>query len=173
MDERFWSRVDKSGDCWIWTGYRDRKTYGIVERRRDGRRETRAHRWAWILTHGPIPDGLFVLHRCDNPPCVRPDHLWLGTTDDNMADMAAKGRAHRVKTPEHIQAIADAQRRRYREHPERHPETMKTHCKRGHPFDEANTRRARGQRQCRACHRDWQRQYRAMHRTHLLEAAGH
>lgn len=83
--ERFWARVDKSGCCWVWTGSCNNKGYG----RFDGEY---AHRFSWRLLSGPIPDGLNVLHRCDNPPCVRPDHLFLGTVSDNARDMWAKGR---------------------------------------------------------------------------------
>lgn len=88
--ERFWPRVDKSGDCWEWQGGRVPQGYGAFWL--DGRNRP-AHRVAWELTNGPIPSGLFVLHRCDNMPCVRPDHLFLGTQADNMADKTRKGRA--------------------------------------------------------------------------------
>ena len=80
-----------SGDCWVWTGARAERGYGIVSNR-GGRNRRRAHRTSWELAHGPIPPGMFVLHRCDNPPCVRAEHLFLGTQLDNMRDMAAKGR---------------------------------------------------------------------------------
>lgn len=87
----FWQRVTRSATgCWAWSGGTDKDGYGFLRFR--GRR-VKAHRLAWELLHGPIPQGMFVLHRCDNPPCVRPDHLFLGTNDDNMADMAKKGRA--------------------------------------------------------------------------------
>jgi hypothetical protein len=92
VEERFWSKVKKTNGCWIWTGYRKpgyRQGYGEV--RMDGRTQ-RAHRVAWKLINGPIPLGLFVLHHCDNPSCVNPDHLWLGTQKENMRDSRIKGR---------------------------------------------------------------------------------
>ena len=89
MRDRFWSKVDKSGSCWIWTGVLDR--YGYGKFKLNGR-YCQAQRVSWLLTHGSIADGLFVCHSCDNPACVRPDHLWLGNNALNMADMTSKGR---------------------------------------------------------------------------------
>ncbi len=91
LDVRFWERVDRSSECWVWTRYRDRDGYGVFDPSRENG-ERRAHRWSWILFRGTIPNGLDVLHRCDNPPCVRPDHLFVGTTQANVADKVAKGR---------------------------------------------------------------------------------
>lgn len=88
FEERFWSRVYK-GDCWIWQGSRDGDGYGTVYFRGSAQL---VHRVSWILLKGEIPDGLFVLHRCDNPPCLNPDHLFLGTQLDNMQDCAKKKR---------------------------------------------------------------------------------
>lgn len=94
----FWSHVQKSDGCWEWQGRRTSRGYGrTTGRLLGGPRTARAHRVAWELTNGPIPGGLGVLHRCDNPPCCNPDHLFLGTAADNAADMVAKGRAHHPK----------------------------------------------------------------------------
>lgn len=91
---RFWGRVRKSDTgCWLWLGWRLPSGYGMV--RYEGR-DVGAHRVSWELTHGALPAGAFVLHRCDNPPCVRPDHLFLGSAKSNTQDMLRKGR-HRVE----------------------------------------------------------------------------
>src|SRR5207237_6240778 len=90
LRERFWSHVDATSDCWVWTAARTPLGYGVAAD--EQRRARRAHRISWQLAHGPIPEGLRVLHHCDNPPCVRPSHLFLGTQFDNMADARQKGR---------------------------------------------------------------------------------
>jgi len=94
LEERFWKYVQKGPDCWIWTSKsRANFGYGVINLGgRNGKIE-RAHRVSWMLHNGAIPDGIFVLHRCDVPLCVNPDHLFLGTRDDNNKDMSKKGRA--------------------------------------------------------------------------------
>jgi len=89
--ERFTKRftVTQPTACWEWNGRRRATGYGVF----DGKG---AHRFSYTVHVGPIPDGLHVLHRCDNPPCVNPDHLWLGTQADNMRDMREKGRDNRT-----------------------------------------------------------------------------
>lgn len=86
---RFWERVDKSGDCWTWKWSRSPQGYG---RYYPTGRKLLSHRFAYEVTYGAIPDNLCVLHRCDNPACCNPDHLFLGTRTDNIADRQAKGR---------------------------------------------------------------------------------
>lgn len=116
-EERFWSKVDTSGTCWLWTAGTDRKGYGRINW--GGKSKEIAPRVSWMLCRGPIPDGMCVLHNCpggDNPGCVNPDHLFLGTRAVNNADMSAK---HRVRHGEQhprarlTQATVDAIRRDY------------------------------------------------------------
>ena len=83
--DQLWERLDKSSACWTWTGKRYPTGYG-----RFGKHY--AHRVAYELAYGPIPEGMHVCHSCDNPPCCNPAHLWIGTPKDNMQDRERKGR---------------------------------------------------------------------------------
>jgi hypothetical protein len=96
-EHRFWSYVNKTdGGCWEWTGCTDSKGYGQVGIKKNGRWvNTGAHRIAWKLCHGRIPKGTYVCHRCDNPRCVNPGHLFLGDAKINAEDMVSKGRSTR------------------------------------------------------------------------------
>ena len=87
--DRFWDQIEVDGDCWVWLGYTTDAGYGRFYTRRV---QVYTHRFSWTIHNGPIPDGRHVLHKCDNPPCVKPDHLFLGTNEDNIADKIAKGR---------------------------------------------------------------------------------
>ena len=130
--ERFWSKVEKTDGCWLWKSTKIPNGYGQMHfGHKYLRKPMLAHRVSWILHNKTnIPDGLFVCHHCDNPPCVRPDHLFAGTRSDNMLDCSKKGRMCPVG------------------------QSKKTHCVNGHPFDEANTAIHRnGYRVCRKCHR--------------------
>jgi hypothetical protein len=89
---RFWRKVDKSGDCWLWRGGTSRKGDLIYGAFGLGGPDCSAHRASWILSFGPVPPGLLVCHECDTPLCVRPTHLFLGTYQDNVDDMIRKGR---------------------------------------------------------------------------------
>lgn len=91
VDHLFWARVSKGDGCWEWMGYRDPRGYGRLSRSAWSSPRL-AHRYSWELTLGEIPDGLYVCHHCDNPPCVNPDHLFVGTARDNNDDKLSKGR---------------------------------------------------------------------------------
>ena len=109
-DERFWAKVEKTQDCWLWLGAPSKaRGYGRIHvgTSRDNSKVVYAHRYSWVIHHGEIAPGLVVCHRCDERLCVRPEHLFLGTVADNQRDMKNKGRAprgtqqpHSVLTPE-------------------------------------------------------------------------
>ena len=94
VEQRFWAKVDKESPngCWEWTAGLNGAGYGQFTMWPAS--PVRAHRFSWELRHGPIPDGLCALHRCDNRPCVNPDHLFLGTRGDNIRDCFSKGRGN-------------------------------------------------------------------------------
>lgn len=121
--------------CWLWTSTLNDDGYGVIQRKGPGPHAIRksfkffAHRKSYELFNGRIPKGLLVLHKCDVPACVNPDHLWVGTNLQNSHDAREKGR---LKPGRHL----------YRD--------MKF-CKRGHEFTEKNTFRRRGSRECRMC----------------------
>lgn len=142
-EERFWEKVDKSGpnpdfpDCWEWTAHRV-KSYGMFSHKRNGQnKKTQTHRYIWEKLNGPVPEGLEVCHLCNNPPCVRPDHLEVGTRSHNQRYSVTHGN---------------------------HKESRKTHCKHGHPYDNENTihkiskRTGFVTRDCRACHKRWKKE---------------
>jgi hypothetical protein len=94
LAERFWEKVRKTEGCWIWTARKTKKGYGHF--RVNNTKRMFAHRLAYTLTHGEVSENLQVCHHCDNPPCCNPDHLFLGTNADNVADRERKGRSART-----------------------------------------------------------------------------
>lgn len=141
---RFWAKVQKGDGCWEWTGHR-RNGYGILATGpQGGQRREIASRVSWELTFGTIPDGLRVLHHCDNPPCVRPEHLHLGTPADNSAEMRARGRSCRG---DRLRAIMIKKAARGERHGSRtHPEAIARGSRSGTAkLDEALAQRIRDQ----------------------------
>lgn len=139
-EERFWEKVDKSGpnpdypNCWEWTANRV-KTYGMFSCKQNGKsRNRQTHKYIWEKLNGPVPEGLEVCHLCNNPPCVRPDHLEVGTRSDNQRYSVLHGNNKQSK---------------------------KKHCKHGHLYDEKNTywkiskHTGFKTRDCKTCHKRW------------------
>lgn len=108
--DKFWNKVNKTPGCWEWTGHRLREGYGRLRMgsRTDGtRRQELAHRVSYELHRGEIPPGLIVRHTCDNPSCVNPDHLELGTDADNARDKAVRDRAVTKLSPVQVNEIRE------------------------------------------------------------------
>jgi len=89
---RFFTKVTQTADCWLWNGAKTPNGYGQFRLAGRFGRLVLAHRFSYETKFGPIPEGLWALHKCDNPPCVNPDHLFIGDRSDNMRDCAKKGR---------------------------------------------------------------------------------
>lgn len=117
LAERFWAKVQRRGadECWAWTGRLTSAGYGQISRGRKTEGVISAHRLAYELANGPIPDGLIIRHRCDNPVCVNPAHLEVGTYADNMRDRDERGRTASLPGEAHPRArVTDADVREIR-----------------------------------------------------------
>lgn len=154
-EERFLQKVTKTESCWIWIGALNSRGYGSFL---FNGKITSAHRYSYEQYKGEIPEGLFVCHSCDNPRCVNPDHLWIGTHSENMKDMISKDR-------------------------QGYPMRTQTHCRRGHEFAVVGVKtftRSNGkvERYCKECKRisdakrrgknlEYMREYNARNREEL------
>ena len=125
IEDRFFSKVNYSDNCWNWTGYTDR--YGVFK---VGRATKKAHRWSYEYFIEEIPKDMCVLHHCDNPKCVNPFHLFIGTQQENVKDMMEKGR--------YVSG-----------------NSLKTQCPKGHEYNKDNTILVDGKNQkwriCKEC----------------------
>lgn len=113
LEERFWKHVEKTADCWFWTAFKDSRGYGRINFEQT---PILAHRVSWEIHNGPIPDGMSVLHHCDNPSCIRPDHLFLGNASDKMNECSKKGRTtrgERSKSSKLTEALVSEIRTKY------------------------------------------------------------
>ena len=109
--DNFWAKVTKTDNCWVWTAAQDRDGYGIYTINSAAfKKWSRAHRLSYELSVGPIPKGLVVMHACDNPCCVNPAHLSLGSVADNNSDKLKKNRQGRaIGTRNRQSKLTDAQ----------------------------------------------------------------
>lgn len=115
IEDRFWSQVDKNGPiipyigtpCWIWIGTNSSTGYGEFGANKD---HYSAHRFSYQLHYGEIPNGFLVCHKCDNRPCIRPDHLFAGTQSDNIKDMYKKGRQNKNPKPRNPECVPRGER---------------------------------------------------------------
>lgn len=149
VEERFLSKIEKaSSGCWLWTANKLPKGYGFF-RMSNPRRQVLSHRASFELFRGPIPHGMLVCHSCDTPPCVNPDHLFVGLHSDNMFDAVNKGRWHGRNF-------------------------NITHCKRGHEFTEENTRLNKlGGRICITCFRAYDNKWKKAKRVEITKEMNH
>lgn len=139
--DRFLSKIEfiPFHECWEWSTYKDKDGYGYFSTVENGKKMNRkAHRMSYMLFNGPIVKGLWVLHKCDNPSCVNPKHLFLGTAKDNAIDRDIKGRAYGPN---------------------------KTHCKNGHKYTLINTyfRPDGTGRDCKLCKKEANRRFYKKH----------
>ena len=98
LEFRFWLKVEKTNECWKWHGAKHPFGYGMIQRGFKPHKKITAHRASWEIHFGVIPYGMNVLHKCDNPECTNPDHLFVGTFKDNSRDMYHKGRGWLAKS---------------------------------------------------------------------------
>lgn len=164
--EDFWKHVDKStgpDGCWAWTGYKDRDGYGRFS---INSKQVPTHRISWELHNKKkIPKGKLVCHSCDNPSCVNPGHLWMGTYADNLLDASIKGRLDEspilngVEPHNKIDIDFDEEEILPKSKLRPMANKDKTHCKNGHPLSGTNLIVTHNGRNCRICQRKLKRKY--------------